>query len=134
MQRPQGCLQPILISGFESNTNNTDTSGEYTVDTKNSFDRKRMTSITTTDPTETTGADQNESQFVCSILGGKKPTLRFRTGDFVNTHHIKLYGVFPLYFPFGLGGPDEKRMTRISEFIATLFYLKCKSHIFISDL
>ena len=93
-------------------------------ETEERIDGERMTYASATEPTQTTGAYQNESEFVFSILQGKKPTLLFRNGDFINGHKIKLVDLFPLNFPFGWGGPDEKRVTRVSEHEVLRHYSK----------
>ena len=38
-----------------------------------------------------------------------------RNGDYIGSHKIKLIEIFPLAFPYGWGGPDEKRATKISK-------------------
>lgn len=59
-----------------------------------------------------------------SYLGGKKPTLLFRNGDNINGHEIKLIDLFPLVFPYGWGGPHERRATRISKSAALRHYCR----------
>lgn len=115
MKSPDSCPQPILFSGFDNNSNNTDISNASMKEKENSIEAEQMTFASSTEPTETTGAFQNESQFVFSILKGKKPTLLFRNGDFVNGHKINLIELFPINFPFGWGGPNEIRLTNVSE-------------------
>ena len=115
MKRPESCPQPILFSGFESNTNNTDVSDENMKEEEDTIDEERYSFAAPYEPTETTGAFSDENQFIFSVLKGKKPTLLFRNGDFVNGHKIKLIELFPLNFPYGWGGPDERRLTHVSE-------------------
>ena len=50
-----------------------------------------------------------------SYLSGKKPTLLFRNGDIINGHELTLIDLFPLVFPYGWGGPEENRATKISK-------------------
>ena len=79
-----------FFCGFDNNTNNTDTSDETMRETEERIDGEHIAYVSATEPTQTTGAYQNESEFVFSILQGKKPTLLFRNGDFINGHKIKL--------------------------------------------
>ena len=115
MKRPESCPQPVLLSDFENNINNTDTPDENMKEMEESFEQEHMTFASSVEPTETTGPYRNESEFVFSVLKGKMPTLLFRNGNFVNGHKINLTELFPLNFPFGWGGPDERRVTRVSE-------------------
>ena len=115
MKRSESCPQPVLLSGFENNINNTDTPDENMKETEESFEQEHMTFASSVEPTETTGPYRNESEFVFSVLKGKMPTLLFRNGNFVNGHKIDLTELFHLNFPFGWGGPDERRVTRVSE-------------------
>ena len=48
------------------------------------------------------------------MLKRKEPTLIFRGGDRVGGHQIKLENMFPVQFPFGVGGLHEKRPTKVS--------------------
>ena len=84
-------------------------------DKEDNIIEERYSFASPNEPTQNTGAFHNESQFVFSILKDKKPTLLFRNGDFVNGHKIKLIELFPINFPFGWGGPDERRATKVSE-------------------
>ena len=107
----QTCPQPLLLGGFSETQNNTDESDKDMVGTENSFESERWTFTSSGEPTESSGASSNEMQFVTSYLRGEKPTLIFKSGDTINGHTLKLIDMFPLNFPFGWGGPDEKRCT-----------------------
>ena len=67
------------------------------------------------EPTKSTGPFQSEKDFIFSHLRGQKPTLLFRRGDTVGGHRIKLIDLFPLIFPYGRGGPEERRAIRVSK-------------------
>ena len=114
MIRPQACPQPVLIGGFSENQNNTDESDGSMAELESSFDGERWMFASSNEPTESSGASSNETQFVTSYLRGEKPTLLFKNGDIVNGHRVKLIEMFPLNFPFGWGGPEEKRCTKVS--------------------
>ena len=60
-------------------------------------------------------------------MRGKKPTLLFRRGDYIGGHTIDLIDLFPLNFPFGWGGPKEKRATKVSKSAVLRHYCKITS-------
>ena len=115
MKRPEVCPQPIVLGGFDERTNNTDDPGDDTTELESSFEGEDMTFAPSHEPSESTGPFKSEQDFIFSHLKGQKPTLLFRRGDIVGGHSIDLVDLFPLIFPFGWGGPDEKRSTRISK-------------------
>lgn len=84
------------------------------IDRQNKFDREPMVFSTVNVPTETTGAYQNERQFILSMFQMKAAYDSLSDGDFANGHQIKLIDVYPLNFPIDQGGPDEKRAKKIS--------------------
>ena len=60
-----------------------------------------------------------------SVLNRTSPVLLVHGGNYVNTgKELKLESVFPLQFPFGLGGPKIKRPTHISEEACLKHYLR----------
>ena len=115
MLRPESCPQPILVSGFNEETNNTD---EY-VDNiiENNFEEEEMTFASSNEPTGETGPYQSNTEFILSQLDekGKEPTLLFEKGDNVRGHKVNLIDLFPLIFPYGWGGPDQIRRTKLSK-------------------
>ena len=60
----QTCPQPLLLGGFSETQNNTDESDKDMVGTENSFKSERWTFASSSEPTESSGASSNESQFV----------------------------------------------------------------------
>ena len=113
MEPLECCPQPILLSGFEETTNNTDEPEEEQVE--NVVEGEQMSFAPQNEPSETTGPFQSEKEFILSYLGGKKPTLLLRNGDYIGGNKIKLIDLFPLVFPYGWGGPDEKRVARLGK-------------------
>ena len=69
------------------------------------------------------GPIQMKKDFIFSLLNGKEPTLIFHRGDRVGSHQIKLEDMFPVQFPFGLGGL-HKRPTKISPTEALRHYAR----------
>ena len=49
------------------------------------------------------------------MLKGRTPTILFHGGKFAsNGHNIPLHTMFPIQFPFGFGGLDMTRPTKVS--------------------
>ena len=115
MERPQCCPEPIVMGGFEQTTNNTDESEESMPEVENVFEGEKMTYAPRHEPSASTGPYQSEKQFIFSYLQQQKPTLLFRCGDHISGHHIDLIDLFPLTFPYGWGGPNQERATRVSK-------------------
>ena len=115
MQKPESCPQPIIIGGFKETTNNTDQPGVNTSDLEATFDGEQMTYVSRNQLSESTGPCKGEEEFVFSHLKGEKPTLLFRRGDIVGSHSLDLIDLFPLIFPYGWGGPSEKRATKVAK-------------------
>ena len=109
--KPESCPQPIVIGGFEETTNNTDEPGENMIDTETTIDGEETTYSSRNEPSESTGPFKSEKDFIFSHIQGQKPTLLFRRGDIVGSHTIDLVDMFPLIFPFGRGGLNERRAT-----------------------
>ena len=101
MQRPESCPQPILVSGFNEETNNTDESVDDIIE--NDFEGEEMTFAASNEPTRATGPYQSNKEFILSQLGekGKEPTLLLKRGDNVGGHKVNLIDLFPLIFPYG---------------------------------
>ena len=90
MQRPESCPQPILVSGFNEETNNTDKSVDNIIE--NAFEGEEMTFAASNEPTSATGPYQSNKEFILSQLGekGKEPTLLLKRGDNVGGHKVNL--------------------------------------------
>ena len=57
-------------------------------------------------------------------MSGKKPTLLFKNGDYIGGHQVELIDLFPLIFPYGYGGPDQRRATGVSKTCALRHYCR----------
>ena len=55
------------------------------------------------------------SDFITSEIKGHKPTLLFSKGNRIMDHLLKLEEVFATKFPFGRGGLNENRSTKVSK-------------------
>lgn len=45
----------------------------------------------------------------------QEPTLLLKRGDYIGRHNSNLIDPCPFMFPYGWGGPDQKRATQISK-------------------
>ena len=115
MEIPQTCPQPTFIGGFSDTINNTDESDGKDTLIEHTIQEEIMTFSARKDPSENTGPFNSEKELILSYLKGKKPTLLFRNGDNIGGHEVKLIDLFPLIFPFGWGGTDEYRATKVSK-------------------
>ena len=115
MTRSECDPNPVVLCGFEENTNNTDESDGSNIATENTVDIEQMTFAPRHEPSESTGPYQSEKEFIFSQIKGKKPTLLFRNGDYIGSHTIDLVELFPLIFPYGWGGPDERRGNKVGK-------------------
>ena len=115
MHRPESCPQPVLVGGFDEDTNNTDECKDDIIES--TFEGDQMTFAPSNEPTQTTGPFQSNKEFILSYLGknGTKPTLLLKRGDCIGGHKVNLIDLFPLIFPYGWGGPDEKHATKVSK-------------------
>ena len=120
---PEEAPSPVPLGGFHQTQNNTDESDPNAADLENSFDGSRFTFAPANQPKSNTGSCTNEKDFIFSLLNGKEPTLIFHGGDRVGSHQIKLEDMFPVQFPFGLGGL-HKRPTKISPTEALRHYAR----------
>ena len=133
MQKPDHCPQPILVGGFEETTNNTDTCENSMPEVENRFEGEEMTFASRNKPTEKTGPYKSNKDFIFSYLAGEKPTLLFRNSDCAGGHKLNLVDISRLIFPYGSGGPDKKRTTKVSQTAAPRHYCvyhyhKCMNH------
>ena len=113
MTPPEEAPSPVPLGGFHQTQNNTDESDVNAKDLEDSFDGSRFTFAPANQPESNTGCCTNEKEFIFSLLREKEPTLIFKGGDRIGSHQIKLEEMFPVQFPFGVGGLD-KRPTKVS--------------------
>ena len=115
MIRPQDSPQPTIIGGFHETQNNCDEEEEP--DIENNIELTTFRFASRNQPTNNTGPFSNEEDFIFSKLLNKNIdfTLLFKYGSRVPSHLMKIQDLFPIQFPFGRGGLDEKRMNAVSK-------------------
>ena len=115
IQRPQCCPQPVLVGGFDETKNNTDKDSTGDPEMEGTIEGEELTFASGEEPTQDTGPYQSQKELIFSYLKGDKPTVMFRNGDYIGQHKINLMEMFPLVFPYGWGGPDERRLTKVGK-------------------
>lgn len=112
LEKPENCPQPVLIQD-EIDSNNTD--DELNPSKENIYEGARYYFPSANEPTDDTGVFKSQEAFATAMLKGTTPTILFHGGNFAtNSHNIPLHTMFPIQFPFGFGGLDMKRPTRVS--------------------
>ena len=66
----------------------------------------------------------SQQAFASAILKGTVPTLLFHGGDFCSSKDTPIEKIFPIQFPFGLGGVEQKRKTKVSAIECLRHYLR----------
>ena len=104
-------LHPKIIGG-EQTLNNTDGEVDLAVE---SVCEVKYYFPSTGDPNDTSGTFEDSTEFATAIMSGMTPTLLFHPGNYANDRNTSLEEMFPVQFPFGVGGPKALRLTHVSE-------------------
>jgi hypothetical protein len=65
-------------------------------------------------PTESSAGFDSSDAFLQAVLTGNTPSMYLFGKNFVQDIRLKLEKVFPITFPFGVGGPDAERENKVS--------------------
>ena len=76
------------------------------------------------EPKNTTSTFNSQSEFIDALLKSKEPTMIFCSNKYQPDYKLTLPSVFPLHFPFGSGGIEEFRRTKVSVEEYLKHYLK----------
>ena len=110
---------PIVMDrNDDTSTNLHDESVDKNTETKFDFQFYFPSNDT---PTETAAGFENSSTFLRAVISGNTPTMYLFGNNFVSDVNLKLESVFPIAFPFGVGGPDTHRENKVS-------YEECLRH------
>lgn len=119
---PEDCPQPRVLEDPDSN-NNTDDSINAAVEKR--YEGCTYTFTSSQEPTESSGVYRSNADFTMAVLSREKPMLLVYGGKYVGSGtELKLEWVFPIQFPFGIGGPKMNRPTNISEKVCLQHYLQ----------
>jgi hypothetical protein len=112
MVLPTECDMPQVVEDFGSNS--TDEPCEPA--TENVFQGGTFNFASTQDPSENTGVFKDPTAFKIAMLNQQSPLALVSGGRYISSgRELLLELIFPLVFPFGLGGLKTKRPTQISE-------------------
>ena len=119
---PDECPQPHVIADPDnSNNTNMETDADGGDCT---FEGGSFYFSSTDDPNESTGVFDSTKTFVRAILNDEVPTLFVYGGNYTKKRELKLEDVCPIRFPFGIGGPAEKRESPVSQEECLKHYLQ----------
>ena len=82
------------------------------------------------DPTSSNFVFNYRPEFIDSLQKNKAPTLIFRSSNCQPDYKLTLALLFPLHFPFGVGGLEEERSTHVSTEECLKHYLKISLPMF----
>ncbi len=117
---PEDCPQPRILTDKE-NDSNTDVAQNPSVEDE--FGGGTFTFTSAHDPSESNGVYKNSTEFTMAILNQASPLMLAYGGNYVNARELRLECIFPVQFPFGIGGPKMNRPTQISEEACLQHYL-----------
>ena len=108
---PENCPQPIILEDMPG-TNNTD--DEVDPELESHYSGGRFFFPSAHQPNEAHGSYSSQESFVKAMLDGTAPTLLFHGGEFANERDVPITDMFPMQFPFGLGGVHINRRNSVS--------------------
>ena len=99
---PEDCPQPLLVKDIPTK-NNTDEPANKTV--KANYESGMYYFSTAQDPSQHTSVYGSFDIFALAMFQHSVPTLLAYGGTYAKNADIKIENIFPLSFPFGIGGP-----------------------------
>ena len=122
---PDECPDFIAFLRDEDSENNTDETVDNHLECKIEG-KTYYFSDHVNNPNADTSIFDRTPQFVKSMLENSTPTMLMYGGSYLKSHEIYLEDVFPIQFPFGLGGPhpDHKRKVPVSEEACLRHYMR----------
>ncbi|KAL7451819.1 hypothetical protein ACHAWC_004215 [Mediolabrus comicus] len=118
---PSECPKPKIIAD-EDTPNNTDQ--EHDPHVEKEFAGASFHFTSAHEPQDDTGVYESNQKFVKAMLDRTMPTLLVNGGNYADLRELRLEDVCPLQFPFGQGGPNVQRRTKIS--METCYQHYCK--------
>ena len=104
---------PTVVGANES-ANNIDE--EEDVDVEGTVEGSRYYFPSGHEPNQDSGTFDTQGEFAKSMLNGTTPTLLFHPGNYESDRDIPIENMFPLVFPYGIGGfemPKSKRRNKL---------------------
>ena len=97
------------------NDHNTDESQDASIE--NEYGGATFTFTSSHDPSENIGVYKNNTEFTMAILNRELPMMLAHGGKYVSCgQELRLEWIFPIVFPFGVGGPKMEHPTQTSKF------------------
>ena len=121
MVLPKDYPKPVIIEE-EATKNNIDTSTNQ--ETEERYEGARYYFPSAYEPNEDTGTHDSQQKFAQSIMNNTAPTLLFHGGNYGDSRIVPIENIFPLQFPFGIGGFSDKRPNQVSKIELMKHYLK----------
>jgi hypothetical protein len=103
-------IMPTIIQDSQNN----DSAPEIDPDLETSFGDAQYFFSSAQDPDDETSVYETTRKFACALVNHSAPTVFVRGGNFGKEHELPIEAVLPFAFPYGLGGPKQKRATPIS--------------------
>jgi hypothetical protein len=66
-------------------------------------------------PVEESSVFHTSKKFACAMVKQSNPILMLHGGNYAREHEVDLEAVLPFAFPYGMGGPNQKRRTKVSK-------------------
>ena len=122
---PDECPDMVAFMRDEDTENNTDDPIDDHVECKMEGKTYYFSDDLNNPNTKTSFYDATE-QFVSAMLNNTDPTMLMYGGSYLKSHEIHLEDVFPIQFPFGLGGPNPNcsRKVPVSEEACMRHYMR----------
>ena len=122
---PENCQEPRIIE----DTSLTSVDESRDPGTENVFQGGAFTFTSSHDPSESAGVFKDSTAFTVAMLNQVSPIALVSGGRYISSgKELRLEDIFPLAFPFGIGGlkmpKDRKRPTSISEIECLKHYLR----------
>eukprot|EP00956_Cyclotella_meneghiniana_P042090 scaffold248352_cov76-Cyclotella_meneghiniana.AAC.1 len=67
------------------------------------------------DPIEESSVFKTSKKFACAMVKQSNPILMLYRGNYAKEHEVDIEAVLPFAFPYGIGGLNQKRRTKISK-------------------
>ena len=112
LTKPDKCPQPMVL---EDGPNSNTIDEEINPVLERVYEGSKYYFPSAYEPTDDTGTFKTQEAFATAMMNGTTPTLLFHGGNFASSHKCPLHSMFPIQFPFGLGGLDMKRRTSVSD-------------------
>ena len=122
---PEDCSELIAFLRDDDTENNTDESVDNALECRLEG-KTYYFSDESHNPSKNTSVFDATKQFVKSMLENSTPTMLMYGGSYLKSHEVHLEDVFPIQFPFGLGGPNPgvKRKVPVSEEACLRHYMR----------